>query len=49
MGYGILGGLLAVTVSIVGLSLRHRKRTRNIDFGSVSDSWLAEYKNKTTD
>lgn len=47
--YGILGSLLAVTVSLLGLSIRSRRRKRNIDVGSVSEAWLAEHRGKTSD
>jgi hypothetical protein len=49
LSYGILGSLLAVTVSLLGLSIRSRRRKRNIDVGSVSEAWLAEHRGKTSD
>ena len=48
LGFGILGGLLALTaISIFQRSRRTRKR--DLDVGSVSAAWLAEHRGKTAD
>jgi len=49
LGFGILGGILAVTASLWLRSRRNRRRQRKIDVGSVSESWLAEHRGKTSD
>jgi hypothetical protein len=50
LGFGIVGGILAVTVLLwLLLRRKRRRRQRNIDVGSVSESWLAEHRGKTSD
>jgi len=47
-GIGVAGGLVVVVLSLLGLA-RRRPRQRQIDVGSVSESWLAEHRGRTSD
>ncbi|MDP3719891.1 MAG: hypothetical protein Q8T13_19190 [Acidobacteriota bacterium] len=44
---GVAGGLVVVALSL--LRLAKRPRQREIDAGSVSASWLAEHRGRTSD
>lgn len=46
-GIGVAGGLVVVALSLLGLVKRSRQR--QIDAGSVSESWLAEHRGRTSD
>jgi len=47
-GIGVAGGLVVVVLSLLRLA-RRRPRQRQIDVGSVSESWLAEHRGRTSD
>ncbi|MDP2319750.1 MAG: hypothetical protein Q8O42_10480 [Acidobacteriota bacterium] len=46
-GIGVAGGLVVVALSLLGFV--KRSRPRQIDVGSVSESWLAEHRGRTSD
>jgi len=48
LGIGLASGLVVVALSILGFA-RRRPRQKEIDVGSVSESWLAEHRGRTSD
>jgi hypothetical protein len=47
LGIGVASGLVVVALTL--LFARRRPRQKHIDVGSVSESWLAEHRGRTSD
>lgn len=48
-GIGVASGLVVVALSLLRFARRRPPRQREIDVGSVSESWLAEHRGRTSD
>jgi prolipoprotein diacylglyceryltransferase len=48
-GIGVASGLVVVALSLLRFARRRSARQREIDVGSVSESWLAEHRGRTSD
>mgnify|MGYP000078053322 CR=1 FL=1 len=48
LGIGLVSGLVLAAVSLFRF-VRRRPQGRAIDVGSVSESWLAEHRGRTSD
>lgn len=45
---GVAGGVVVVALALLWF-VRRRPRQKHIDVGSVSESWLAEHRGRTSD
>ena len=48
VGIGMVSGVVLIALSLFRLA-RRRSRQKHIDVGSVSESWLAEHRGRTSD